>query len=84
MKEFTTFEALLTPITRKLLEEGVRQFDSDYYSKTFKTYDHLLVLLYAQLHDIKSLRELEIAFNSQDTLQKLLSCSPVSRSTLAG
>jgi len=83
MKEFTTFEALLTPITRKLLEEGVKQFDSDYYSKTFKTYDHLLVLLYAQLHDVKSLRDLEIAFNSQKTLQSQLSCSSVSRSTLS-
>lgn len=83
MKEFTTFEALLTPITRKLLEESVRQFDSDYYSKTFKTYDHLLVLLYAQLHDVKSLRDLEIAFNSQEALHGLLDCRTVSRSTLS-
>lgn len=83
MKEFTTFEALLTPITKKLLEEGVTRYDSDYYSKTFKTYDHLLVLLYAQVHDIKSLRDLEIAFNSQKTLQVLLNCRTVSRSTLS-
>ncbi|WP_084273696.1 recombinase family protein [Legionella fairfieldensis] len=83
MKEFTTFEALLTPITRNLLEEGVKRFDSDYYSKSLKTYDHLLILLYAQLHDVKSLRDLEIAFNSQKTLQSRLSCSSVSRSTLS-
>lgn len=83
MKEFTTFEALLTPITKKLLEEGIRHFDTDYYSKTFKTYDHLLVLLYAQLHDVKSLRDLEIAFNSQKVLQNRLSCGSVSRSTLS-
>ena len=83
MKEFTTFEALLKPITKELLESSVRSFDSDYYSKTFKTYDHLLVLLYAQLHDLKSLRDLEIAFNSQKELQKLLNFSAVSRSTLS-
>lgn len=83
MKEFTTFEALLTPITEKLLAEGVSRFDSDYYSKLFKTYDHLVVLLYAQLHDVKSLRDLEIAFNSQNSLQALLGCSRVSRSTLS-
>lgn len=83
MKEFTTFEALLKPITKELLEEGIKGFDSDYYSKTFKTYDHLIVLLYAQLHEIKSLRDLEIAFNSQEQLKKLLGCSEVSRSTLS-
>lgn len=83
MKEFTTFEALLKPITKELVETGVKGFDSDYYSKTFKTYDHLLVLLYAQLHDLKSLRDLEIAFNSQKELQELLLCSAMSRSTLS-
>lgn len=83
MKEFTTFEALLTPITKELLEAGIKNFDSDYYSKTFKTYDHLLVLLYAQLHNLNSLRDIEIAFNSQNELKKLLQCSTVSRSTLS-
>lgn len=83
MKEFITFEALLTPLSKELLEESVKRFDSDYYSKTFKTYDHLLVLLYAQLHDVKSLRDLEIAFNSQQTLQERLGCSTVTRSTLS-
>ena len=83
MKQFTTFEALLKPLTKELLLEVVKCFDSDYYSKTFKTYDHLIVLLYAQLHEIKSLRDLEIAFNSQEPLKKLLRCNDVRRSTLS-
>jgi hypothetical protein len=83
MREFTTFEALLKPITNELVEASVKDFDSDYYSKTFKTYDHLLVLLYAQLHDLKCLRDLEIAFNSQKELLGLLHCGSVSRSTLS-
>ena len=83
MKEFTTFEALLKPITKELLKESVNSYDADYYSKSFKTYDHLIVLLYAQLHEIKSLRDLEIAFNSQTQLKGLLNCSEVSRSTLS-
>ena len=83
MKEFITFEALLTPLTKELLKESVRRFDSDYYSKRFKTYDHLLALLYAQLHDVKSLRDLEIAFNSQNQLRERLGCGVVSRSTLS-
>ena len=83
MKEFTTFEALLKPITEGLLKESVSSYDSDYYIKTFKTYDHLIVLLYAQLHEIKSLRDLEIAFNSQTQLKNLLKCNEVRRSTLS-
>ena len=31
-----------TQLTTELLLEVVKCFDSDYYSKTFKTYDHLL------------------------------------------
>lgn len=83
MKEFITFEALLKPLTKELLKESVKQFDSDYYNKTFKTYDHLLALLYAQLHDVKSLRDLELAFNSQTELRECLGCGTVTRSTLS-
>lgn len=83
MNKLITFEALLKPLTKQLLAESVRQFDSDYYSKAFKTYDHLLVMLYAQLHDVKSLRDLEIAFNSQKELHQRLCCGRVTRSTLS-
>jgi hypothetical protein len=83
MREFTTFEALLKPLTKELLERSVRCFNSDYYSKTFRTHDHLIVMLYAQLHDIKSLRDLEIAFNSQLELKHLVNCNAITRSTLS-
>jgi len=34
------------------------KFDSDRYYKTFKTYDHLVTMLYATLGGVSSLREL--------------------------
>lgn len=83
MKEFTTFEALLKPLTKDLLEEAVNRFNADYYSKTFKTKDHLLGMIYLQLHDIKSLRDLEIAFNSQKDLKPCLETKELTRSTLS-
>lgn len=82
MKEFTTFEALLKPVTEELLCNAVSNYDSDYYSKSFKTKDHLIAMLYMQLHDVKSLRDLEIAFNSQSGLHRMLDCRAIKRSTL--
>ena len=77
MKEFTTFKALLKPITDELLSTAVSNYDSDYYSKLFKTKDHLIAMIYAQLHDLKSLRDLEIAFNSQYQLKQMLNCKEI-------
>lgn len=83
MKEFTTFKALLTPITDELLSTAVSNYDSDYYSKLFKTKAHLITMIYAQLHDLKSLRDLEIAFNSQHQLKQMLNGKEIKRSTLS-
>lgn len=82
MKKYTTFEALLRPLTTGLLEESITRFDTDYYSKHFKTWDHLVTMIYAQVQEIKSLRDLAIAFNSQQQLNAL-HCGKVRRSTLS-
>lgn len=83
MKEFTTFRALLKPLTNNLIKEAVVRFNADNYSKTFKTKDHLLGMIYLQLHEIKSLRDLEIAFNSQKNLKPYLDIKRLTRSTLS-
>ena len=83
MKECTTFGALLKPLTKKLVGEAVNRFNADYYSKTFKTWDHLIAMLYLQLYELKSLRDLKIAFNSQRGMKAQVSCRKVSRSTLS-
>lgn len=83
MKKFTTFEALLKPLSNKLIEESVRRFDTDYYTKTFTTYAHLFALIYAQLYEVKSLRDLVIAFNSQKQFRRIFGCTKITRSTLS-
>jgi putative transposase len=40
-------------------------------------------MIYAQLHDLKSLRDLEIAFNSQHQLKQMLHGKEIKRSTLS-
>lgn len=82
MKKYTTNKALLKPLSRSLIKEAVKRYESDYYVKTFKTVDHLYAMIYAQLHEVKSLRDLEVAFNNQK-LSDPLKAKKVSRSTLS-
>jgi putative transposase len=83
MKKCTTFQCLLKPLTKKLIAEGVKIFDADRYNKEFKVWDHLIAMMYAQIHQIKSLRELEVAFNSQYGIRGLIEMKKLKRSTLS-
>ncbi|MEN1785213.1 MAG: DUF4372 domain-containing protein [Bacteroidota bacterium] len=49
---------LLKLIPYELVCQGSNHFSSDRYYKTFKTYDHLVCMLYATLGGVSSLREL--------------------------
>lgn len=83
MRKSTTFKALLKPLTSDLMGESIKRFNADYYSKTFKTQEHLIAMIYVQLHELKSLRDLEVAFNSQKEFKSLMQGSKVNRSTLS-
>jgi len=63
--KYTIFRQFLKPITQKLLDECTRRFQSDYHYETCSTKKHLEVMIYAHLQEIKSLRTLEVALNSQ-------------------
>lgn len=75
----TVFQQLLKPISPKMLEECVKRFNTDYHYERFKTRDHLESMIYAQLHEVKSLRVLEVALNSQQIGMK----TQVHRSTIS-
>lgn len=49
---------LLGLIPSEVVSQAVNQYKSDRYYKTFKTYDHLVSMLYATLSGVSSLREL--------------------------
>ena len=61
----TVFQQILKPITKELINECTKRFSSDYDCEKFTTYDHLQTMVYAHLAEIKSLRTLEVAINSQ-------------------
>lgn len=51
------FTQLLQLIPKHLIRDVVRKHQSDRYYKHFKTYEHLVTMLYATFHGCKSLRE---------------------------
>ena len=51
------FSQLLSFINRDLIFKLARKHQSDKYYKRFKTYDHLVTMLYSVFHQCTSLRE---------------------------
>jgi hypothetical protein len=75
----TVFQQILKPLSKKLMQECVSRFRTDYDSEKFLTWHHLQTMIYAQLTEIKSLSTLEVAINSQKIG---LNCK-IKRSTLS-
>jgi len=79
MLKDTVFQQILKPITKELINECTLRFRSDYDCEKFTTYEHLQTMIYAHLTEIKSLRTLEVAINSQ----KIGIKNEIKRSTLS-
>ena len=77
------FASLLKPIERRSVEKIVERHDGDAYDKSFKSWDHLVTLIYAQLKGIDGLRELEMAFNANPQHHYHLGVGKLARSTLS-
>ena len=75
--------SLFKPINRKQFQQIVDRHDGDAYDKSFKSWDHLVALSYAQLSGIEGLRALEAAFNANPQHHYHLGTGKLSRSTLA-
>lgn len=79
----STFGSLLKPIDRRQFAKIVARHDGDAYDKSFKTWDHLVTLVYAQLGKVESLRALETGFNANSQHHYHLGTGKLARSTLS-
>lgn len=79
MENYSFFRALMKPITKDLMEECKERFRSDYDCVSFDTFTHLQTMVFAHIAEIKSLRTLEVAINSQEMGLSY----PVHRSTVS-
>lgn len=77
------FGNLLKPIDRRQFREIVEQHDGDAYDKSFKSWNHLVTLIGAQLGQVVSLRAVEGAFNANSHQHYHLGVGKVARSTLS-
>jgi len=77
------FGSLLKPIDRRRFQAIVDRHDGDAYDKSFKSWDHLVALIYAQLGHVGSLRGLELSFNANAHRHYHLNVGKLSRSTLS-
>lgn len=77
------FGNLLKPLLRWRFDAIVARHDGDAYDKTFKTWDHLAVLVFAQLSRVDSLRGLTARWNANAHHHYHLGVGKLARSTLA-
>jgi len=77
------FVELLKPIDRRAFGQIVARHNGDAYDESFKSWDHLLALIFAQLSKETSLRGLEAAFNANGGAHYHLGGRQLARSTLA-
>jgi putative transposase len=77
------FGRLLEPINRRWFQTVVDRLDGDAYDKSFKSWDHLVALIYGQLSGAAGLRALESGFNANPHHHYHLGVGKFARSTLA-
>jgi putative transposase len=77
------FGNLLKPIDRRQFRAIVAHHDGDAYDKSFKSWDHLVTLIFAQLSHADTLRGLELAFNVNAQHHYHLNVDKLSRATLS-
>ena len=66
-----------------MVDRIAHQCGSDKHTKQFRSWDHLVAMMFAQLSGSKSLRELEVRFNAQANHHYHLGTKAIKRSTLA-
>jgi putative transposase len=79
----TVLHQLLRHIPRHRFEQVVERYQGDRRVRSLNCWTQLVALVYAQLAQRLSLRDLEMAFNSHSACHYHLGASPIRRSTLA-
>jgi putative transposase len=77
------FGELLEPIDRRWFQSVVDRCDGEACDKSFKSWDHIVALIFAQLGGADSLRAVEAGFNANAHHHYHLGVGPIARSTLS-
>lgn len=77
------FQEIVKALPRRQIKRIVATHESDKWTKKLGTFEHLLVMVYAQLSGHTSLRDLEASFNASPQRHYHLGAQSVRRSTLS-
>jgi putative transposase len=79
----TMLNEILKLLPREIVKKVVDRHKGDRYTKSFKSWDHLIAMLTGQLAGVTSLRDLAITINSHPESHYHLHTREVKRSTLS-
>lgn len=79
----TRFSDILKGLSRGTFDRLVEKHQADKYCKGFRSWGHLVSMIFAQLSDCRSLRQVEAGFNSQAQHHYHLGTHTLKRSTLS-
>jgi IS4 transposase len=79
----SVFALLLKPIERPRFKGIVDRHGGDAYDKSFKSWGHLVTLIFAQLSGVESLRGIETVWNAHSHHHYHLGTDKLARSTLS-
>ena len=79
----TRFIELLQLFPKAIFDQKVKQTQSDKHYKRFSSWHHLVAMIYGQLSECKSLRELETSFNVHAPNHYHMGVAEIKRSTLS-
>ena len=79
----SVFGKLVEPIDRRVFQAIVDRHGGDAYDKSFRSWDHLMALIFAQIGTAESLRGLVASWNANAHHHYHLGCRTLSRATLA-
>jgi len=74
---------ILKPISKRWLSAVVDRLGANAYDKTFHSWDHLVVMIFAQLADASRLRGLATQWNANSNHHYHLGVGPIARSTVS-
>ena len=77
------FGRLLEPLDRRRFQAVVDRHDADAYDKSFRSWDHLVAMIFAQFSGATSLRGVEVAWNANAQHHYHLGSGALARSTLS-
>jgi putative transposase len=83
MYQNNTFIEILKLLDRGIIKQAIDNNQSDKHSKGFGTWNHLICMLFYQFSGCRSLRDLEIRFNSKQQCHYHLRSKLIKRSTLS-